>query len=184
MRVFRLLVFAVIQLSLLGPCSLVLGRTGGNLQAGTVALSAEAFASSHQVNFPAAGARDGDRFGLGDGQAWKGRRGERNWYYQLRFDEPHEVGAILQVLGDDSLVLSNAPRRYVWQASMDGRSWADLSETATETESRLFRLHRLARPRSMQYLRIAINAVIGDFPTLREVEVYSAPSEKIAFPEW
>jgi len=91
------------------------------------------------------GAHDGDRFSADPAKSWRGRAGEKSWWWQLDFGRPRAVGAVLQVNGDDAEILRNAPRRYVWQASDDGRAWADLPATAEADERRLFRLHRLPR---------------------------------------
>jgi hypothetical protein len=102
----------------------------------------------------------------------------------VRFTKPEKIAAILQVQGDHDFVLRHAPRTYVWQSSLDGRTWQNLRETKIESEQRLFRIHRLARAVDARFLRIEIPAAMGDFPTLREVEFYGDPREKISFPEW
>src|SRR5262249_43953524 len=59
-----------------------------------------ASASSVKEGSDAAGALDGDRFSAAPAACWKGRPGERVWYWQVRFAQPRSVGAILQVVGD------------------------------------------------------------------------------------
>src|SRR5262245_22740786 len=108
--------------------------------------AAEALASSTQETTSPAGAIDTDRFSVEATHVWKGQPSEKTWWWQCRWEEPRVVGAILQVAGDDPLLLSNAPRRYVWQASLDGENWTDLAETAVENERRTYRLHRLNAP--------------------------------------
>lgn len=108
---------------------------------------------------------DGDRFSPHAAHAWKGSTGAESWWWQCRWDEPREVGAILQIVGDDPLTFENAPARYVWQSSLDGHAWTDLEETVTASEKRMFRLHRLKGPRRLQYLRLKIDAAEGDYPT-------------------
>jgi hypothetical protein len=146
--------------------------------------AAEASASSAQHETSAAGAIDADRFSVEATHVWKGEPNGKTWWWQCRWDEPRQVGAILQVVGDDTLVFNNAPRRYVWQASLDGANWTDLAETAVENERRMYRLHRLNTLRRLQYLRLTIDAATGDFPTLRHVEVYEDDNTKIDFPDW
>jgi len=141
-------------------------------------------ASSSQDDFEAQGAADKDRFSAGERQAWKGRAGESNWWWQVEFAKPQSVGTILQINGDHEFVLRNSPRRYVWQISTDGKTWSDLVETQTANERRVFRLHRLRRAVEAKFLRIGILTATGDFPTLREVEFFSDPKERVEFPDW
>jgi hypothetical protein len=156
----------------------------------TIVLSAapahalETYASNSQRDCRPDGGIDGDRFGTDAAQVWKGAAGAASWWWQCRWDAPREVGAILQIIGDDRLLLQNAPRKYVWQASLNGQSWSDLEETATTAERRMYRLHRLKSPRRLQYLRLKIDQVHGEFPALREVEIYDDPHVKVAFPDW
>jgi hypothetical protein len=146
--------------------------------------AADASASSAQEGTSPAGAIDADRFSVEAARLWKGRENEKTWWWQCRWDEPRPVGAILQVTGDDPLVLRNAPRQYVWQASLDGLQWTDLAETAVNSERRMYRVHRLNAPRRLQYLRLKIDAAAGDFPSLRHVEVYDDVNVTIDFPDW
>jgi WD40 repeat protein/Tfp pilus assembly protein PilF/tRNA A-37 threonylcarbamoyl transferase component Bud32 len=140
-------------------------------------------ASSVAAGSSAAGPVDGDRFGADGTACWRGRAGDTTWWWQIRFARPRQVGAILQVVGDHPTIFRNAPRRYVWQASPDGKSWEDLAETATQAERRMVRIHRLKTARTVQYLRLQVSAAEGDFPTLREVEFYSDPKRVIDFPD-
>jgi len=141
-------------------------------------------ASSAQQGFSPAGAVDENRFDTEAGHVWKGSADARSWWWQCRWDKPRDMGAILQIVGDDPLVLQNAPRAYVWQASHDGQTWSDLEETEIAAERRTFRLHRLKAPHRLQYLRLKIDSVHGTFPTLREVEIYDDPHVRIEFPDW
>lgn len=143
-----------------------------------------ASASTTASGSPASGAIDGNRFALQPGAFWKGASGEKTWWWQLRFSEPRPVGAILQVHGDQPSILSGAPSRYRWQASLDGQHWQDLSETEVRQERRLYRLHRLAAACRASYLRLVIDASLGEAPVLREVEVYADPSARIEFGDW
>ncbi|HWB11703.1 MAG TPA: discoidin domain-containing protein [Pirellulales bacterium] len=169
MRISRTLISVVLSLHIVHPASAGADEMG---------------ASSNQPGFTAAGGMDGDRFNPDAAHAWKGSTEAESWWWQCRWSEPREVGAILQVVGDDPMTLQNAPRRYVWQSSLDGQEWSDLEETVTATETRMFRLHRLKGPRRLQYLRLKIAAAAGDYPTLREVEVFDDPQVKVAFPNW
>lgn len=146
--------------------------------------AAESSASNAQQGFSPGGAIDGNRFSAETMHVWKGTAKAGSWWWQCRWDKPRDVGAILQIIGDDPLVLQNAPRSYVWQASLDGKVWSDLEETAIAAERRTFRLHRLKAPRRLQYLRLKIDAAMGEFPTLREVEVYDDPHARVEFPDW
>jgi hypothetical protein len=69
------------------------------------------------------GAWDGNRFAIEPGSLWKGGAGETAWWWQIEFPQLRDVGAILQVHGDHEYALRNAPKRYVWQASQDGKNW-------------------------------------------------------------
>ena len=140
--------------------------------------------SASADGFAADGAVNGDRFSVERGSAWKGATKATRWWWQVEFERTREVGAILQVVGDHPFVFRNAPRRFVWQRSDDGTHWSDLPETATTNEQRLFRIHRLARPVQARFLRLDIAAAAGAAPVLREVEFYSEPQARIAFPEW
>ena len=148
------------------------------------ARAVEVSASSTQQGFSPAGAVDDNPFDTEAGHVWKGSADAGSWWWQCRWDEPRDVGAILQVVGDDPVVLQNAPRKYVWQASLDGKTWNSLEGTAVDAERRMFRLHRLKVPRRLQYLRLQIDAVHGTFPALREADVFDDPHVKVEFPDW
>lgn len=141
-------------------------------------------ASSSAAGFEANGAWNGDRFSLVHGSAWKGETNAAQWSWQIEFERPHAVGAILQVVGDHPFVFRNAPRRFVWQRSEDGAHWSNLAGTVVTNEQRLYRIHRLAGAVTTRFLRLNIMAVAGEFPTLREVEIYSEPQAAIDFPDW
>jgi hypothetical protein len=148
------------------------------------AFALESTASSAQELCPAAGAADGDRFSAEPGHVWKGSADAKSWWWQCDWDAPRDVGAILQIVGDDPFVLLNAPRKYVWQASLDGQKWDDIEETAVEAERRTYRLYRLKSPRRLQYLRMKIDAATGDFPAIREIETFADPAARVDFPDW
>lgn len=131
------------------------------------------------------GAIDGDRFSVNPANTWQGKAGEPSWWWEVRFPKPRTVGAILQVVGDHELILRNAPKTYVWQASGDGQSWEDVPETAVKDERRTFRLQRLARPREVRALRLAVRAAgEGKVPTLREVEFFADTQAVVRFEPW
>ena len=144
----------------------------------------EASASSSAAGFPAGGAADGRRFATETNAMWAGAADAGQWWWQVRFDAPREIGAILQVIGDHEFVLRHTPRSYVWQASNDGAQWTDLRGTAIESERRLFRVHRLAKAIRTRFLRLQIHAATGKFPALREVELFSSPTETVPFDDW
>jgi hypothetical protein len=127
---------------------------------------------------------DGKRFATSPTSTWHGKAGEDSWWWQVRFPEARPVGAILQIHGTEATVFRNAPRRYVWQASLDGKDWHDLAETVTTRESRLFRIHRLKEARMVRFLRLRILEAEGKFPALREVEFYAAPDAVVPFDPW
>lgn len=142
-------------------------------------------ASSTAAGSSPAGAADGDRFATDLTKCWRGKAGESYWWWEVRFPRPRAVGAILQVVGDHDLVLRNAPKKYVWQASADGRAWEDLPETAVADERRAFRLHRLRKVREVSALRLLVReAGEGTFPTLREAEFFADPKADVRFPPW
>jgi len=148
------------------------------------AAGATASASDSAAGFEAGGALDGNRFSAAPTAAWKGRTNAPSWWWQVEFEKPRQVGAILQVIGDHAFVFRNAPRQSVWQRSDDGVHWSDLPETATTNEHRLFRIHRLSSPVMARLLRLKIVAASGQFPTVREVEFYPDCQARIAFPDW
>jgi len=157
------------------------------LLAGFVAQGAaleKAKASSFQAGFAAAGVIDHNRFSFAPNHAWKGEAGKSNWWWEIEFPKPRHLGAILQIQGDHEFVFQNAPKSYSWQCSLDGDSWQDLPEARIDNERRLFRLHRLAVPQRLRFLRLQITAAEGNFPTLREVEFFSDPRERVSFPDW
>jgi len=145
---------------------------------------AEVIASISAPGFAPGGAIDGDRFSPEQAHAWKGAAGASNWWWQIHFDAPREIGAILQVTGDHAFVLRNAPRDYSWQWSANGLDWHDFASTRTTGERRIFRLHRLSAARRVAFLRLQIMAAHGETPELREVEFFSDPKEPVPFPDW
>jgi hypothetical protein len=145
---------------------------------------AVAVASSAASGYEPGGAIDGKRFATDKGTAWQGQPDERGWWWQVRFSEPRRIGALLQITGDHPLVFRNAPKSYIWQISDDGEKWADLAETKIQAESRMFRIHRLSKARTARYLRLRIDKAEGEFPTLREVEVFDRTDATIPFEDW
>lgn len=143
-----------------------------------------ATASSSQSKFLAAGATNGNRFSADPNQVWKGKPNEGMWWWQISFPQPRKVGSILQVIGDHESIMQNAPQRYMWRWSNDGRVWRNLLETQTMRERRLFRIHRLKRAVSVRYLRLEVFDCYGKYPTLREIEIYSAVDSPIEFEDW
>jgi hypothetical protein len=149
-----------------------------------LASSADATASATAPGSDPAGAIDGDRFATAPKSTWQGKPREKSWWWQVRFPKPRQIGAILQINGDHAQALRNAPRRYVWQASLDGSAWHDLAGTAVKSERRMYRLHRLAKAERVRFLRLAIAEAAGQFPTLREAEFFADPKANVTFPPW
>ncbi|MBN1418953.1 MAG: hypothetical protein JXP34_09265 [Planctomycetes bacterium] len=148
------------------------------------AAGGEALASSVARGTSPRGPLDGDRFSIEAASLWRGESGAAAWWWEIRFEDPRRVGAILQIHGTDAGILRQAPGRYIWQASEDGRGWIDLPETRVDRERRLFRIHRLPAVRRVRCLRLRIDASIGDSPALREVEFGADPDARISFPDW
>ena len=92
--------------------------------------------SSSQLQFGARGALDENRFGTNSGSIWKGLTGKSNWWLEIEIKDAQQVGAILQIVGNHSFVLQNAPASYCWQSSDDGISWHDIMETQVQKETR------------------------------------------------
>jgi hypothetical protein len=143
-----------------------------------------ASASTSQLGFSADSVLRGDRFSAAAGEAWEGSPDAAGWWWQAAFPHVRRVGALLQVFGSHPTRLGNAPRRYVWRASLDGKTWTDLPETAVKHERRAFRVLRLHRPVEARFLRLVVFEAEGAFPTLRTVELYEEPSAAVPFPEW
>ncbi len=141
-------------------------------------------ASSLSGGSAASGARNGDRFSVEAGSLWKGATNTSHWWWQVEFDPPRAVGALLQVVGDHPFVFRNAPRNYRWQQSDDGARWVDIPGGAVASESRLYRIHRFKAGVLTRFLRLDILDAAGEAPALREVEFYSEPGASIDFPEW
>ena len=157
----------------------------GHARAGTAPLAATiAQASSTTPASAAKAAIDGNRFATDPTHSWQGTPAERCWWWQVRFPQERTIGAILQIQGDHAAVFRNAPRHYLWQASLDGQAWQDLKETEVTNERRLFRIHRLSKPCQARFLRLSILKVEGTFPTLREVEFFADARAVIPFGDW
>jgi hypothetical protein len=162
------------------------GRPAGAISARAIAENdrPRCTASSTTLGSAPEGAVDRDRFSSKPAALWRGRPGERSWWWQAEFAEPREVGAILQVHGDHEFALRNIPKTYVWQTSLDGKTWVDLKETATSDERRLFRVHRLSKPHRVRWLRLAIGSAEGESPSIREIEFYVDPRSEVKIPPW
>ncbi|MCU0979879.1 MAG: discoidin domain-containing protein [Pirellulaceae bacterium] len=141
-------------------------------------------ASSEQPGFPAQAAVDGDRFACTGARAWAGAANQRTWWWQREFAETQTVGAILQIVGDHERTLRNAPKSYTWEISQDGHSWRPLAGAAQNDERRLYRLHRLSRAERGRFIRLNIQAAHGDFPVVREIEIWPDPQAPVLFPDW
>jgi len=147
-------------------------------------LTGQASASSTAADSNPAFALDSNRFATDPAHSWRGAVGESRWWWQVRFDRPRRIGTILQVLGGNPDVLTDAPARYVWQTSDDGVAWRDIAQTFQARERRMFRVFRLSEQHSAAWLRLLIDGVEGSFPTLREVEVYEDPRQPLDFPDF
>lgn len=148
-------------------------------------------ASTSQSGFGPYGAYDYDRFDGAVGKCWKGQSGQENWYWQINFTEPQQVGSILMIMGEPGATVdrfrffqNNTPIEYKWQYSYDGSVWYDLTETEQTDEKRLFRIHRLNMPIAPKHLRLWISDCIGSYPTIREIEIYEDIDTYIPFDEW
>src|SRR5579864_3647280 len=130
------------------------------------------------------GAVDGNRFSVSATSTWQGRAGAGSWWWQIQFPKPCKIGAILQINGDHPLCLRNSAKTYLWQGSLDGKTWRELPETAVTDERRVFRIHRLKQVREVRFLRLQVSTANGDFPTLREVEFFADPRAVISFEPW
>jgi hypothetical protein len=128
------------------------------------------------------GVLDGDRFSTEPDSLWQGDSSAAHW--QITFPDSRRIGSILQINGDDSRVLRNAPRHYIWQISQDGQLWRSLGETLVRRETRMFRVHRLSEPVVTRHLRLLINLSHGSAPAVREIEFYEEPDADIPFPDW
>src|SRR5262245_31796027 len=143
-----------------------------------------ASASSEEEGFNAAGGIRGERFDPSPGAMWKGKAGEREWWWQVRFPKVQTVGVISQIFGEQETVFRDAPCDYVWQVSLDNERWSDLEETRTRNERRLLRIFRLREPRDTRFLRIRIEKVLGERPSIRSVDVNADPRSNFTFPDW
>ncbi|HZJ14077.1 MAG TPA: discoidin domain-containing protein [Chthoniobacteraceae bacterium] len=141
-------------------------------------------ASSTASGSRAAGAFDRDRFSISHSAAWIGGQGEASWWWQIEFQEPRQIGAILQIVGDHAFIFRHSPQRYVWQASDDGGTWRDLEETAQTHESRCYRIIRLKEAHEVRALRLRIDAAEGGMPVLREIEFFPETQTRVEFPDW
>ena len=92
-------------------------------------------ASSFRDSYEPEGAVDGDRFSAEEGRAWMAEGGGRGWW-QVDFAEPRRIGSILQIIGSHDTLLQNAPKRYHWRWSADGKKWHILRETQMVCERR------------------------------------------------
>lgn len=143
-----------------------------------------ASASSTVEGYSPGGATDGDRFSTSHPSAWRGSKEQTSWWWEARFAEPTQIGAILQITGAHDFVLQDAPRHYLWQFTEDERAWQDLPETLVQNERRTFRVLRLRQARTVRGLRLRVDSATGDGPVLREIEFYPETNSVIAFPDW
>ncbi len=90
----------------------------------------------------------------------------------------------MQIVGDHEFALRNAPKSYAWEISQDGHLWRPLAGAAQIDERRLYRLHRLPRAERGRFIRLNIQAAHGDFPVVREIEIWPDPQAPILFPDW
>ena len=169
-----------------GPCQVVVLSVGVLLACTAAGFADEtsgtATASESAAETSPAGALDGDRFSTTPGALWKGTAAQAWW--QFSFAAPTDVGAILQINGDDPHLLTNAPRNYAWQISQDGQTWRTLPETVVHSERRMFRIHRLRAPVSARHLRLMINLSLGAAPSIREIEFYPTTDAAIPWNDW
>lgn len=173
-------------------CRLLAALILGTASGGAVGVAGETnragltiTASSAVDGYSAAGAMDGDRFSPSREHSWKGNASpDGRWSWRVQFPTSRKIGAILQIQGDHDFVFTNAPLRYGWFASDDGQRWSAIPGTSVEAESRIFRVHRLPAAIAARFVELRVLAANGFSPTLREVEFFSAPKEKIGFPPW
>jgi len=163
-------------------CTVLLGVSPATSTAALGELTASA--STTAVGHSPLGARDGDRFNVASSNTWRGTPDERSWWWEAKFAEPTEIGAILQITGDHDFVLRNAPRSYVWQVSDDEINWRDLPETRVTREQRTFRVQRFKQAQTVRAIRIRIDSVTGEAPVLREIEFFAKPDAAVEFPDW
>ncbi len=129
------------------------------------------------------GPMDQDRFSTERNSMWMGTK-KSGAVWQVSFNQPTQIGSILQINSDDSSSLKNSPRNYSWQVSDDGENWTILRDTVVLQETRLFRIHRLNQSITTNHIRIVVNLAYGAAPVLREVEFYAAVDAEIEFDDW
>lgn len=71
-----------------------------------------------------------------------------------KFDEPRNVGALLQQNGTNQFVLRGHPRISWWEWSKDGDRWIAIPNTTMTNDARLLRLHQLRRSVTTKFLRL------------------------------
>jgi len=102
---------------------------------------------------------------------WTPEPGAGPWVWEKQFDSVRQVGAILQVNGDHSFVLKNAPSTYLWLGSEDGLRWFKLPEASIVDERRLVRVHKLSHPRILKAVRLKVTQANGAYPAVRDIEI-------------
>ena len=127
---------------------------------------------------------DGRRFTCNAENVWSSEPGDLEPWWDVDFGSPKQVGAILAVLGDDSLEFRNAPADFHWEQSADGVLWESIPGAEIKGETRMYRILRFTEPIVTQRLRLKISRIHGDHATIREVEFFSEPSADIQFPPW
>ncbi|MGA2914827.1 MAG: LamG-like jellyroll fold domain-containing protein [Sedimentisphaerales bacterium] len=157
----------------------------------TIDLRSPFTASSSQSGYGPVGASDGNRFEASTGQCWKGMPGEGNWFWQMNFTEPRQIGSVLMIMGEPGTAgeelefyQNNAPLNYKWRYSDDGLTWYDVNGTQVQNEKRMFRIQRFNNAITAKHFRLEISGCVGSYPTIREIELYSTTNANIPFGSW
>lgn len=147
--------------------------------------------SSSQPDFGPGGAYDGHRYEASVGNCWKGAAGQSSWTWQVNFSIPRQIGSILMIMGEPGdnsdkmrYTQRNSPSNYKWQYSDDGTTWYDIDETIITGDKRIFRILRLDTAIIANHLRLVVYGCVGDYPTIREIELYDNTDANIAFEDW
>ncbi len=130
-------------------------------------------ASSLAVPVPAAGA-----------PAWDGGSAGVPWVWEQLFPAQRTIGGLVQTLGNDPLVLRQAPLDYEWQVTTDGRKWRTLPETRVRNESRRVRTIRLSFPVRARGLRLVVNAARDQRPIVQKLDILDHPDAVVRLPPW
>lgn len=62
--------------------------------------------------------------------------------------------------------------------------WTVLNDSRVQRERRNFRIIRLAQDRKFRHMRLKIDAVQGEFPTVREIEFIARKDQAVPFGDW